>query len=70
MTMSFRLSEEEKREILEDAADPKRREDFRKLRELKPRVTFEEYVSWLTQIHALFPPPPRRYFKEYKNVLI
>lgn len=61
---------QQKSEMLADARDPKRREDFRKVRALAPKMTFEEYVLWLTQITGLFPEQKPRKFVEYKRALL
>ena len=66
----MRLSEEEKREMLEDAQDPLRRDDFRQAAASLRKLTLEEYVSWITQVHSVFPLRPPRNFVEYKNILI
>ena len=65
----MKLTDEEKKGLLEDAADPQRREDFRKARELLRKMTFEEYVRWLTEMSRIFPAEPRKPV-EYKNVLL
>ena len=65
----MRLTEEEKREMLEEAADVRRREDFRKARELMRKMTFEQYLRWLTEMTRLFPREPRKPV-EYKKVLL
>lgn len=46
-------SEEEKREMWEDSQDQKRRDDFRKLKKLTPKLSAEEYLHWLKQINTI-----------------
>ncbi len=50
------LSDEEKKEMLEDAADPKRRAHFAQARQesLKP-MTWEAYFRFLKGVRNLFP---------------
>ena len=67
---SYKLTEVEKREMLEDARDPQRLQDFRKLRNSVPKMTFEKYVRWLTQITTLFHERTARKPVIYKNVLL
>lgn len=55
------LSEEEKREMLEDAADPQRREMFAQARRrsLGP-MTWVEYFRFLEGVQNLFPQQKTR----------
>jgi hypothetical protein len=41
------LSEIEKKEMLEDAKNKKRKINFRKVRYSKRKMSFEEYISWV-----------------------
>ena len=66
----IKLTEKERREMLADAKDPKRRQDFRTARALAPRLTFEEYLVWLTQFTELFPERKPRKFVEYRRSLL
>lgn len=51
------LSEEEKREMLEDAESAKRRENFRVGRERpSPPESLDEYISFLQSVQKLFGP--------------
>ena len=56
-----RLSPKEKKEMLEDAKDPRRREDFRKVRGLLQKMRPEEYIRWMTKVSTLI---PERNFKK------
>lgn len=50
------LSEEDKREMLEDARDPQRKKDFTQARKhsLKP-MTWQEYFQFLQSVQNIFP---------------
>ena len=51
------LSRQEKEEMLADARDTKRRDDFRRCRRLNSRpLSFEEYLKFLNDIQRLFAP--------------
>ena len=54
------LSNEEKREMLGDAASETRREDFRRAREKYPRrdqrETLDEYIEFLDSVQEIFGP--------------
>ena len=67
----MKLTEQEKQEMLEDAQSPDRRRDFRILRDSKPKLTFEECISWLTQLQQLpfFRPRANRFVEYRKNLL-
>jgi len=69
------LSDQEKQELLEMAASPVLREEFRTLRrnsdDFARRVTVDELVKWLTAMSRFLPKPAEaRRFVEYKNVKI
>ncbi|OGR82597.1 MAG: hypothetical protein A2901_00660 [Elusimicrobia bacterium RIFCSPLOWO2_01_FULL_54_10] len=65
-----KLSGQEKREMLEDAADKTRRDDFRASRKLSPKMSFEEYIHWLSKITSIFPETKPRKFVAYRKVLL
>lgn len=55
------LSRQEKKEMLADARNSKRRDDFRRCRRLKSRpLSFEEYLKFLNDVQRLFSPFPLR----------
>ncbi|MFO7754139.1 MAG: hypothetical protein R6V41_13555 [Desulfobacteraceae bacterium] len=60
------LTEEEKREMLEDAADPARREDFRALRRSAGSgiPSLDEYIRFLDDLQEIFGP-----FKVSKKIM-
>ena len=60
MSGSRTLSEDEKREMLEDALDERRREAFRAARALTHSGTLEDYIEFLSQHMGLVPFRPRR----------
>ncbi len=66
---SAKLSESEKSEMLEDAADAERAADFRRVNSLAPKRSFQESLAWLTDINRMFPSGPRKSI-DYKNQLI
>lgn len=68
--MTYKLSVEEKNEMLEDAKDIKRRDDFRKVRGQMKRMPIDEYIHWLTQLQKLIPERLNRKPVVYKKVLI
>ncbi|NTV28575.1 MAG: hypothetical protein HGA80_00645 [Candidatus Omnitrophica bacterium] len=55
------LSDEEKREMLNDAACAQRRESFRRLRALqdKRKLSLEEYCAFCEEAAGLFPGQPK-----------
>ena len=65
-----KLTEAEKKEMLEDGRSLKRRTDFRMAREVATRRSFEEYLHWLTETTSAFPEPARREFVVYRNTLL
>ena len=51
------LSEEEKREMLEDASDQSRRDSFRFSRECSnSNISFDEYLTFLNNVQQMFLP--------------
>ena len=60
------LTEEEKREMLEDAADLDRREDFRKIRNTQGNYipSLDEYIQFLDHLQEIFGP-----FKVSKKIM-
>ena len=62
----MKLSEEEKRGMLEDGSSKSSRESFRKVRALKPGK--KEFEEWLLAMHAQLKIPPSDRFVVYKNV--
>ncbi len=49
------LSEEEKKEMLEDACSLKRREDFRRIKAIKtPPESFDEFLKYLAGAQRVF----------------
>ena len=53
------LSPTERKEILQDGLNPKRREEFRKTQkflELKPSRSFDEYIRFLMDVQKIFKP--------------
>jgi hypothetical protein len=52
------LDPEMKREMLEDAADLKRREDFRqgRLKSVKQTSSLDDYLDFLEGVQEAFPP--------------
>ena len=56
--------------MLKDAADASRREDFRIGRKLVTKMSFEDYVRWLSKITRLFPEAKSREFIPYRKVLL
>jgi len=53
----YMLDPEMKREMLEDAADPKRREDFRqgRLKSVKQVSSLDDYLNFLEGVQEAFP---------------
>jgi hypothetical protein len=64
------LSDDERREMLADARDPKRREDFLVADRLTPPMTFDAYLTWLTEMARQFPKPQRTEVTVYQRVLL
>ena len=56
--------------MLKDAANASRREDFRTARKLVPKMSFEDYVRWLSKITRLFPESKSREFVPYRKILL
>lgn len=58
----MRLSEEEKRELLEDAQSGERREAFRKAKEMnyKGSRSLDDYIQFLDGIQKVFGPFPAK----------
>ena len=66
------LSDEEKREMLEDAADNGRRNDFRRMKELQRdhRLSLDQYIDFLMAYHNVFPQATdTRPMKTDRNIL-
>jgi len=62
-----RLTEEDKKELLEDAKSTVRQKDFRRLAEMKYR---EFSLEWLEEVVKLIPTKyPRHFIKADKNRL-
>ena len=69
MAQFMKLTEEEKKEMLEDARSPSRRAAFAEARritdEYSRRLSHEEYFEWLKTISEILPvnrtEPSRRY---------
>lgn len=57
------LSEEMKREMLEDARSIRRRDDFRSARNRTDSISFEEYLFFLNRLQEL----PCKRAPEYKS---
>ena len=66
----MKLSEVEKKEMLEDGKDKKRMMDFRKASSSERKMSFEEYIAWLTEMQELNPVKTEKKFIAYKNVKI
>ena len=54
----MKLSEEEKKEMLEDGKSIKRRDDFRFGRTLNGEISFDEYLHFLNDVQEIFSPFP------------
>lgn len=55
------LSKKEKKEMLADAKSLKRREAFRKAKQLNSNMTFEEYIDFLDRNQYInAPSPPKK----------
>ncbi|MEW6009155.1 MAG: hypothetical protein AB1629_05945 [Candidatus Omnitrophota bacterium] len=51
------LSEQEKKEILEDAKSERRRQDFKLAREkVREAISFDEYLAFLDNLQHIFSP--------------
>lgn len=66
----MKLSETEKKEMLEDADNNNRMAAFRKLRTLVHYNSFEEYISWLDEIQSINPIKSRKININYKRAKI
>ncbi|PIU83362.1 MAG: hypothetical protein COS68_04450 [Elusimicrobia bacterium CG06_land_8_20_14_3_00_38_11] len=66
----MKLSEVEKKEMLEDGKNKKRTMNFRKGRYIHKKMSFEEYIDWLQEMQKIHPVNPPREFVVYKNVKI
>jgi len=62
------LSDEEKRDMLEDGLSRDRREAFRVGRLAQPPRTFDDYIAALDDLQLLAPAPPRPPFIIYRDV--
>ena len=60
------ISEEEKKEMLEDGLSFKRKLDFQGQPDLK--IGKKEFENWVIQMHALLHVKPSRDFIEYTDV--
>lgn len=60
------LTDEEKKELLEDADSLERRIDFRRVHDFKPSQ--KEYEDWVMVCHAEWNLKPSRRIIEYKDV--
>ena len=50
------LSNEEKKEMLEDARNLKRRDAFRRAQAAHPKLSFDEYLLFLNNVQEIFSP--------------
>lgn len=66
----MKLSEIEKREMLEDGRNKKRMMDFRKAKSSSRKMSFEEYIAWLTEMQKINPVKTGKKFVVYKNIKI
>lgn len=64
----MKLSEQEKKELLEDGKDIQRREDFRKAKNSSLEINFEEYLLWLEEVQKVGRTNLDRKFVFYKTV--
>ncbi|MBI2119540.1 MAG: hypothetical protein HYT97_07940 [Elusimicrobia bacterium] len=64
------LTEIEKKEMLEDAQDCARREDFRRVKNFRVSISFEDHISMIHQLSYLRPYEPKRKFVNYKDIKI
>ncbi|OGR54119.1 MAG: hypothetical protein A3I11_05825 [Elusimicrobia bacterium RIFCSPLOWO2_02_FULL_39_32] len=64
------LTEIEKKEMLEDAQDCARREDFRRLKNFRVSISFEDHISMIRQLSYLRPYKSKRKFVDYKDIKI
>ncbi|OGX34043.1 MAG: hypothetical protein A3C36_04050 [Omnitrophica WOR_2 bacterium RIFCSPHIGHO2_02_FULL_52_10] len=48
------LNSNEKKEMLRDAANPRRREAFRNTKDASALPTFDDYLRFLDKVHAAF----------------
>ena len=68
------LTEEEKRELLEQAHSPAARDEFRALKDASRRsrstpVDLDRFIGFLTAMSRFAPASPRE-FVEYRNVIL
>ncbi|MEW6555996.1 MAG: hypothetical protein AB1349_01425 [Elusimicrobiota bacterium] len=66
----MKLSEIEKKEMLEDSKSKKRMLDFRKIQHIQKKMAFEEYIEWLMEIQKIHPVKPNKNSVIYKNIKI
>jgi len=66
----MKLSEIEKKEMLEDGKNKKRTMDFRKAKYSGKKMSFEEYIEWLNEMRKIRPIKANKNFVIYKNVKI
>lgn len=66
----MRLTDEEKKEMLEDAKNEQRKNNFRFGKEKNGSITFEEYVSNLYQLQKCYNIKTKKEYLEYKNIRI
>jgi hypothetical protein len=64
----MKLTDIEKKEMLEDGLSVERRDMFRRAPRPQPPATFEDYIALLDDLTALAPHPPRPPIVRYKNV--
>ena len=66
----MKLTPEEKRELLEDARDPQRREAFQRARNSIPRMSIEQSLHWLTETARAFRVPVSTRIVRYARILL
>lgn len=64
----MKLSDVEKKEMLEDGNNEKRKENFRKIKYLSPKMSFEEYLSMLEQLNSINSRKMQKRIVNYRNV--
>ena len=64
------LTDQEKREMLEDGLSMARQKAFRSAPKPPHPATFEDYIAFLDDMASLSPHPPRPPIVRYKNVLL
>ena len=62
------LSDQDKRDMLEDGLSLKRREAFRAGSRVHPPKTFDDYIAMLDDLQQLTPAPPRPPFVVYRII--